>query len=170
MSHLERELELNGLEAPDELQIKTVTQQATHQHLEKPKPTCHQFKKPGHYRNQWRQLKRDKNQARNNTNRAHKNNHSNSCQKNTNSNNKIPNDTNKNNKNIQNDRKPRPVYPLYETCGKTDHSTEKCYSGANVANRPPPRIKRPEGQNQVQQRKALSNSYGIVQAAAQTLN
>ena len=29
MSHLEEELELNSLEAPDELQIKTVTQQAS---------------------------------------------------------------------------------------------------------------------------------------------
>ena len=31
VSHLERELELNGLEAPDELQKNTVTQQATQQ-------------------------------------------------------------------------------------------------------------------------------------------
>ena len=31
VSHLEKELELNCLEAPDELQINTVTQQATQQ-------------------------------------------------------------------------------------------------------------------------------------------
>ena len=35
-SHLEIELQLNGLEAPDELQINTVTQQATQQNTEEP--------------------------------------------------------------------------------------------------------------------------------------
>ena len=70
VSHLEWELELNGLEAPDELQIDTVTQQATQQNSGKPKPTCHHCKKPGHYRNQCRQLKREKDRARNNTNSA----------------------------------------------------------------------------------------------------
>ena len=49
VSHLERELELNGLEAPDEIQLNTVMQQDTHQNSEKPKPTCHHCKKPGHY-------------------------------------------------------------------------------------------------------------------------
>ena len=44
VSHLERELELNGLETPDELQINTVTQQATQQNPEKPEPTCHHCK------------------------------------------------------------------------------------------------------------------------------
>ena len=41
VSHLERELELNGLEAPDEMPIITVTQQAPQQNSNKPKPTCH---------------------------------------------------------------------------------------------------------------------------------
>ena len=41
VSHLGNELELNGLEAPDEMQINTVTQQASQQNSEKPKPTCH---------------------------------------------------------------------------------------------------------------------------------
>ena len=36
----ERELELNGLEASDEMQIKTVTQKATLQNPEKLKLTC----------------------------------------------------------------------------------------------------------------------------------
>ena len=67
VSHLERELELNGLEAPDEMQLITVMQQDTQQNSEKPKPTCHHCKKPGHYRNQCRQLKREKDQAQNNT-------------------------------------------------------------------------------------------------------
>ena len=51
VSDLERELELNGLEAPDEMQIIFVTQQATQQNPEKRKPICHHCKKPGHYRN-----------------------------------------------------------------------------------------------------------------------
>ena len=40
-SHLEKQLGLKGLEAPDELQMNTVTQQITHQTSKKPKPTCH---------------------------------------------------------------------------------------------------------------------------------
>ena len=60
VSYLERELELNGLEAPDEMQVSTVTQQATQKNPEKLKPTCHHYKKPGHSRNQCRQLKRGK--------------------------------------------------------------------------------------------------------------
>ena len=52
-------MELNALEAPDNMQIKTVTQQVTQQNSGKPKPTCHPCKKPGHYRNQCRQLKRE---------------------------------------------------------------------------------------------------------------
>ena len=39
--HLVRELELNGLAAPDEMPINTVTQQAPQQNSEKPKPKCH---------------------------------------------------------------------------------------------------------------------------------
>ena len=63
VSHLERELELNGLEAPDEMQLNAVMQQDTQQNTGKPKPTCHHCKKPGHYRNQCRQLKREKDQG-----------------------------------------------------------------------------------------------------------
>ena len=67
---LELELELQGLEAPDELQINTVMQQAKQQNPEKPKPTCHHFKKPSHYRTLSRQLKREKEQGQKNTNSA----------------------------------------------------------------------------------------------------
>ena len=56
VTHLERELELNGLEAPDEQQINIVSQHATHINADKPKPTCHYCKKPGHYRKQCRLL------------------------------------------------------------------------------------------------------------------
>ena len=40
VSHLEKDLELNGLEAPDEMPINTVTQQASQQNSNKPRPTC----------------------------------------------------------------------------------------------------------------------------------
>ena len=142
VSHLERELELNGLEAPDEIPINTVTQQAPQQNSNKPGPTCHHCKKPGNYQNQCRQLKREKDQTRNNTNSA--NNNNGSAQTNSNpNNNKVANNTKRNNINIQRDRKSRPVFPRCETCGRNKHSTEKCYLGANAANRPPPRNRRP---------------------------
>ena len=170
LSHLERELELNGLEAPDELQTNTETQQTTQQNFERPKKNCHHCKKPTHYRNQCRQLKREKDPARNNMNTADNGNKNDgSAQTNSNSNSRVSNNTNANKTNNQKHRKPRLVYPPCETCGKTNHSREKCYFRANAANRPPPRNRRPEGQNQVQQGKAQSNSDGNVQAAAQKL-
>ena len=170
VSHLEKELELNGLEAPDEMPINTVTQQAPQQRSNKPRPTCHHCKKPGHYQNQCRQLKREKDQTRNDTNSANNNNNG-SAQINSNPNdNKVTNNAKGNNKNNQKDRRPRPVFPPCETCGRTNHSTEKYFLGANAANRPPPRNRRPEGQNQSQQNIAQNNSDGNVQAAAQALN
>ena len=171
VSHLERELELNGLAAPDEMQLNTVMQQNTQQNSEKPKPTCHHCKKPGHYRNQCRQLKREKDQVQNNTDSAANNkNNKGSAQINSNPNPKAPVASKVNNANNQRDRKPRPVFPPCETCGRTNHSTERCYLGANAANRPPPRTRRPEGQNQAQQRGTQNNSDGKVQAVAQPLN
>ena len=62
VSHFERELELNGLEAPDEMQMNTVTQQASKPISEKLKPTCHLCKKPGHKGNQCRQIKKEREQ------------------------------------------------------------------------------------------------------------
>ena len=172
VSHLERELELNGLEAPDEIQLNTVIQQDTQQNSGKPKPTCHHCKKPGHYRNQCRQLKREKDQGQNNTDSAANNKNNNgSAQTNSNPNNNKVTDNAKGIKtNNQRDRKPRPLFPPCETCGRTNHSTERCYLGANAANRPPPRNRRTEGQNQAQQRNTQNNSDGNVQAAAQPLN
>ena len=171
VSHLERGLELNGLEAPDEMQLNTVMQQDTKQNSEKPKPTCHHCKKTGHYRNQCRQLKREKDQVQNNTDSAANNKNNNgSAQTNSNPNHKAPAANQANNTNNQRDRKPTPVFPPCETCGGTNHSTERCYLGANAANRPPPRNRRPEGQNQAQQRNIQNNSDGNVQAVAQLLN
>ena len=168
VSHLERELELNGLEAPDEKPINTVTQQAPQQNSNKPRSTCYHCKKPGHYQTQCRQLKREKDQTRNNKSAA--NNNNGSAQTNSNPDNKVASNTKGNNINNQRDRRPRSVFPPCETCGRTNHSTEKCFLGANAANRPPPRNRRPEGQNQARQNNAQNNSDGDVQAAAQALN
>ena len=169
VSHLERELELNGLEAPDEMPINTVTQQAPQQNSNKPRPTCHYCKKPGHYQNQRRQLKPEKDQTRTNTNSANNNNGSAQTTSNPNRN-KVANNTKGDNINNQRDRKSRPVFPPCETCGRTSHCTEKCFLGTNAANRPPPRNRRPERQNQARQNNAQNNPDGDVQAAAQALN
>ena len=47
VTHLERELELNGLEALDELQIKTVSHSTANTDANRYKPTCHHCKEPG---------------------------------------------------------------------------------------------------------------------------
>ena len=125
VSHLEKELELNGLEAPDEMPMNTLTQQAPQQNSNKPRPTCYHCKKPTHYQNQCRQLKREKDQTRNNTNSD--NNNNGSAQTNPNPNNKAANNTKGNNLNNQRDRRPKPVFPSCETCGRNNHSTENCY-------------------------------------------
>ena len=63
VTHLESELELNDLEAPDELQINTVSHNTANTNADRPKPTCHHCKKPVDYRNQCRLLKRQKEQS-----------------------------------------------------------------------------------------------------------
>ena len=167
VTHLERELELNGLEAPDELQINTVSQSTVNANADRTKPTCHYCKKPGHYKNQCRLLKKQREQTDDNQNYPrNKNSDANTSNPNGNVNN--PNNNNRNSNRAE--TKPKTVYPPCETCGKTNHSTERCYRGANAANRPPPRQRRPERQNQVQKRAGQNGSTEINQAAAQNLN
>ena len=72
------------------------------------------------------------------------------------------NDSNSNNHKI--DRKSRIAYPPCETCGQTNHSTERCYVGANAANRPLPWKNKPQEQD------AYDSITGCVQATAQHLN
>ena len=111
VSHLERELDLKGLEAPDEMQIITVTQQSSQRNSENSKTTCHHCKKPGHYQNQCRKLKREKDQIQNNTDSAGNNNNNNgSAQTNSNPNNKVSGNNKANNSNNQTDRRSRPVF------------------------------------------------------------
>ena len=63
VTHLEWELELKGLEAPDELPINNRSQQRTNTNADRPKPTCHRCKRPGHYRNQCRLLNKQREQT-----------------------------------------------------------------------------------------------------------
>ena len=64
MTHLERELELNGLKAPEELQINTLNRNTVNANADGAKQTCHYCKKPGHYENQCRLLKNSENKLR----------------------------------------------------------------------------------------------------------
>ena len=122
-------------------------------------------KKPAQYRNQCRLLKKRREYTENNP--GNKNSDANK----TNPNSNVNNNNNNNNKNSNiAERKPKTVYPPCETCGKANQSTEKSYFGANAANRPPPRHRRPEKQNQVQERANQSDSNETPQAAAQNLN
>ena len=167
VTHLGWELELKGLEAPDELQINTVSHNTVNANADRTKPTCHYIKKPGHYKNRCWLLKKQREQTENNQNNpGNKNSNANTSNPNSNVNN--PNNNNRNSNRAE--RKPKTVYPHCETCGKTKHSTENCYHGANAANRPPPRQRRPERQNQVQERANQNDSNETNQAAAQKLN
>ena len=116
VTHLERELELNSLEYPDETQMNTVTHK--------------------------QQIEGNPDNAGNI--------------------NSDTNDSNPNNHKI--DRKSRTLYLPCETCGKTNHSTERCYVGANAAKRPLPWKNKPQEQD------TRDSITGCVQATAQHLN
>ena len=144
-----------------------MSQNSKNTNPDRPKLTCHHCKKPGHYRNQCRLLKKQREQTENNQNiPGNKNNDANYSSPNSYVNNIYNNNKNSN----KAERKPKTVYPPCETCGKTNHSREKCYFGVNAADRPPPRHRRPEGQNQVSERVNQSDSNDVPQAAAQNLN
>ena len=166
VTHLEKELELNGLEAPDEQQLNTVSHITVNANADRAKATCHYCKKPGLYKNQCRLLKKRREKTENNQNNpGNKSSDANTSNPNGNFNNP------KNNRNSNRaERKPKTVYPPCETCGKTNHYTERCYHGANAANRPPPRQRRPERQNEVQERAAQNDSNENSQAVAQNTN
>ena len=96
--------------------------------------------------------------------------------KNSGANSTIPNNnTNKNNNSNYKssnraERKPISVYAPCETCGRRNLSTQKCCYGANAANKPPPRHRRPGKPNQVQKRANQNDLKDFTQAAAQNLN
>ena len=167
VTHLERELELNGFEAPDELPISNVSQRPTNKNADRPELTCHHCKNPGHYRNQCRLLKKQREQTENNQNfPGNKNSDANTSNPNSNVNNNNNNNRNSN----RAERKPKNVYPPCGTSGKTNHSTEKGYFGTNAANRPPPRHRRPERPNEASERANQTDTNEAPQAAAQNIN
>ena len=78
------------------------------------------------------------------------------------------NDSNPNNHKVG--RKSITLYPPCETCGKTHHSTERCFVGANAENRQLPWKRKPEGQSGHHQQDAQNSITGCVLARAQHLN
>ena len=162
VTHLERELGLNCLEAPDEQQINFVTQHATNINADRPRPTCHHCKIPGQYKKQRCLLKKQREQTKNTQN--------NPGNRNSDANISIP-DNNTNNINHINckncnraEGKPETVYLPSETCVKTNHSAERCYVGPNATNRPLPWKSKP------QQQDAEDSITGCVLATTQYLN
>ena len=116
VTHLERELELNSLEYPDETRMNTVTHK--------------------------QQIEGNPDNAGN-----------------------INSDTNDSNpNNLKIDKTSRTLYPPCETYGKTNHSTERSYDGANAANRPL------SWKNKPQEQDAHDSITGCVRATAQHLH
>ena len=114
----------------DELEQNTVSQNAT-KVFQKPKPTCQQSIKPGHYKNHCRQIEKQEKQPADTKNSPGSNN-----SEPTNSDSSINNKNGINDN--KNDRKPRTVHPPCEIYGETNHSTERCCIGANAAKRQAP--------------------------------
>ena len=145
-----------------------MSQQLKNAKDDRSKPRCHHCGKPGHYRNQCRLLKNQIEESENNQN--------NPGNKNSDANNYIPhNNTNNNDhNNFKNsnraETKPETVHPPCETCGKTNHSAERCYVGANAANRPLPWKWKPEEQSGHFQQDAQNSITGCVRATTQYLN
>ena len=71
---------------------------------------------------------------------------------------------NSNPNNIKNDRKSRAVCPIPEICGKMNHSTERCYGGANAVNRPLHWKSKPQEQD------AQDSIVGFLRATSQHFN
>ena len=67
------ELGLNCLEDPDQVPIKTVTQNPTKSNPENPQPTTQHCRKPGHYRSHWCELRGEKGEGEANKNSTGKN-------------------------------------------------------------------------------------------------
>ena len=108
VTHLERELELNGLEEGDDIHVPTMSTAPTATRPGTcllssgidPNITCNYCKKPGHVKDDCRKLKRKEEQRRNEGQ-----------------------DTKK-------------EYPKCPTCDKTNHPAERCWKGAGAHLKP----------------------------------
>ena len=164
--HLEEEIQLKGLEAPEELQINTDSQRKARTNAEEPNTTFHCCKKPEHYGYQGKKryvLKRQKEQVEGT--QVNPGNRNSGADKTT-----ITSRQQQQQNTSRAGRKLKTVYPPCETSRKTNNSTGKCNYGANAAKRLPPRHRRPGGQNQVQQRDNQNSPKDSAQAAAQNIN
>ena len=105
--HLEREMQINGLGAPDEttlVPLNTVDAVVTHDKKEqRQRGYCFHCGKYGHYKAQCRRLRKDRYYATKTSNNGPK--------------------------------QTEAPKPKCDTCGKL-HKTENCWDGANVANDP----------------------------------
>jgi len=109
VAHLERELELSGLENDGELTIPTMTAvppNDNQQNTEQTKLVCHYCKKPGHVIRECRKRIRKEQEQRIET----------STQNSKDSTSRS--------------------FPPCPHCQRTNHPPEKCWSGPNAANRP----------------------------------
>ena len=133
VAHLERELELSGLENYGELTIPTMTAvppNDNQQNTEQTKVVCHYCKKPGHVIRDCRKRMGKEQEQRNDP-----------------SNQIIKPSTSKS-------------FPPCPHCQRTNHSPEKCWSGPNAANRPK-RFKQkinPENRNDGQEQGNLTHA------------
>ena len=133
VAHLERELELSGLEIDGELTIPTmraVPPNDNHQNTEQTKVVCHFCKKPGHVIRDCRKRMRKEQEQRNDA-----------------SNQNIKFSTSKS-------------FAPCPHCQRTNHPPEKCWSGPNAGKRPK-RFKQeyhPENRNDGQEQGNLTHS------------
>ena len=133
VAHLERELELSGLESDGELTIPTMTAVPTNdsqRNTEQTKVVCHYCKKPGHVIRDCRKRMRKEQEQRNDP-----------------SDQKRKLSTSKS-------------FPPCPHCQRTNHPPEKCWSGPNAAHRPK-RFKQkynPENRNGGQEQGNLTHS------------
>ena len=108
VTHLERELELNGLEEGDDIHVPTMSTAPTTTRTGTgllssgidPNITCNYCKKPGHVKDDCQKLKRKEEQKRN-------------CGQDT-----------------------KKEYPKCPTCDKTNHPAERCWKGAGAHLKP----------------------------------
>ena len=164
VSNLEMELEVNGLEAPDELLINIVTQHATKPNPEEMKPTLYHCKKPKHYRNQCRQLITEKDQGESNNIRAGSNkNEDNSGKPNSNS----KKTSNKNDttqittQTTEMTKNWNFSTQLVGPVAKPTTAQREAFLGANVAIRPSPLNRGLKIQSQNQRQDTQNNKKGI---------
>ena len=108
VTHLERELELNGLEEGDDIPVPTMSTTPTTTRSGKgllssgidPNVTCNYCKKPGHVKDDCRKLKRKEEQK------------------------------------LNDGQGTKREYPKCPTCGKTNHPAERCWKGAGAHLKP----------------------------------